>query len=208
MAQATHPLLLMAQKELPLSLMEALKDDHSLTHGPDGASPLTHGDHSLTHGPDGASPLTHGPGEASPPLTHNHDQASTRSTSYQFIKLNREENPTPGLSTTLASSISKVLGGTLREFDQLRHALKDAKKSKNKRANIKDQVSRYNNLTATLSLKVLARKTNLDKRLKELEHEHFKKHQRLPGRHNSLYTELLSQRNHAKAILRNLNIGL
>ena len=114
--------------------------------------------------------------------------------------MNTEENPTLGLHTTLASSICKVLGDiddTVREFDELRYALKNAKNKgtkdgKNKRLNMKDDVSTYNHLKATLCSKVLAKRTSFDRRLKQLEHEHFKKHHRLPDRSNSVYAELLS----------------
>lgn len=69
-----------------------------------------------------------------------------------------------------------------------------------------EKASRYNRLTALLSSKVLAMRNSFDKDLKTLEHEHFKKHHHLPDRSNSVYAELLSRRNHAKAVLRNMNI--
>ena len=59
------------------------------------------------------------------------------------------------LKTTLAASIQKVLKGDnhiIREFDELRSTLKEAKKNKGRKNNLKEKVVRYNTLAAKLSL--------------------------------------------------------
>ena len=115
------------------------------------------------------------------------------------------------LKTTLAASIWKVLKGDdhiIREFDELRSTLKEAKKNKSRKNNLKEKVVRYNTLAAKLSLQVLARRTQLDEAVKEFEHQYFLKHGQLPKHNVSSYTELITERNHAKVALRTLNISL
>ena len=115
------------------------------------------------------------------------------------------------MKTTLAASIQKVLKGDnhiIREFDELRSTLKEAKKNKGRKNNLKEKVVRYNTLAAKLSLQVLARRTQLDEAIKEFEHQYFLKHGQLPKRDVCSYTELITERNHAKVALRTLNISL
>ena len=89
------------------------------------------------------------------------------------------------LKTTLAASIQKVLKGEdqiIREFDELQSILKEAKKDKGRKNNLTEKVVRYNTLAAKLSLQVLARRTKVDKAVKEFEHQYFLKHGQLPKR--------------------------
>ena len=86
-------------------------------------------------------------------MHHSH----TSSKSYPFIKLHVStvQSSTPGLTTTLASSIMKVLenddDGKLHEFDQLRYLLKDAKMNKTKIMNKNEKIAEYKSLAASLS---------------------------------------------------------
>ena len=96
---------------------------------------------------------------------------------------------------------------TLSEFDDLRSILKEAKKSKNRPNNLKDKVVSYNMLTAKISLQILARRTELDTAIKAFEHQYFMQHSKLLKR-EPRYMELLKERNHAKSVLRAMNVSL
>jgi hypothetical protein len=114
------------------------------------------------------------------------------------------------LKTTLAASIGRLVKGDehlLKEFDQLRSTLKEAKKTRDRPKNMKDKVERYKVLSAKISLQVLGKRTQLDDAVKKYEHHYFLKHGQLPKSDPS-YADLIKERNHAKAILRTLNISL
>lgn len=96
----------------------------------------------------------------------------------------------------------------LKEFDQLRHLLKDAKRTKRICPNLKEKITRHNQLAAQLGLKVLSRKTAIDEKIKDVEHHHFQVNGHLPNKQtNADYSKLLSEKSLAKTILRNLNLG-
>lgn len=120
-----------------------------------------------------------------------------------------EQHNVDGLKTTLAASITNIIDSdaTLREFDEFRFILKEAKKSKSRPHNLKDKVVRYNMLTAKLSLQILARRTELDTAIKAFEQQYFNKHSKLP-KYEPTCMELLKKRNNAKAALRAMNVSL
>ena len=120
--------------------------------------------------------------------------------------LTHSEDHDSELKTTLAASIRKVLKGDdhiIREFDELRSILKDAKKNKGRNNNLKEKVERYNTLAAKLSLQVLARRTKLDEAVKEFEHQYFLKHSGLPKRDVPSYTKLITQKKPCKGCATN-----
>ncbi len=121
-----------------------------------------------------------------------------------------DEHDNSDLKTTLAASISrlvKVDEKILKEFDELRSTLKEAKKTRYRPKNLKDKVERYKVLSAKISLQVLAKRTQLDDAVRKYEHQYFLKHGQLPKRDPS-YTDLIKERNLAKGVLRTLNISL
>ena len=74
---------------------------------------------------------------------------------------------------------------------------------------MKEMVSSYNTLSAKIGLQILSKKTELDERIKDIEHQHFRKYSRLPSKSiNALYSNTLSKRNQAVVILRNMKISL
>jgi hypothetical protein len=94
--------------------------------------------------------------------------------------LTHSDDHDPQLKTTWAASIRKVLKGDddiIREFDELRSILKEAKINKGRQNHLKDKVVRYNTLAAK---QLLARRTQLDDAVKESEHQLFLKHGQLP----------------------------
>ena len=108
------------------------------------------------------------------------------------------------MKTTLGASIANVLGKdvVLDEFDELRFTLKQTNKSLYK--NRKDEITRYNRLTAVIGTKLLAERTRFDKEIKTLENTNFLEHGKLPNHQDNVtYRKLLSVRNRTKAILRN-----
>ena len=86
--------------------------------------------------------------------------------------------------------------------------MKEIKNKKQKDASTKENILRYKSLAAQLGVKLLAKRTELDQKVKEFEYAYFAKHSTLPDHNNAAYNKLLSSRNHAKAALRNLNINL
>jgi hypothetical protein len=141
----------------------------------------------------------------SPALT----ESSLHHQSDHIILASNSEHNVDGLKTTLAASITNIIDcdATLREFDELRSVLKEAKKSKSKPHNLKDKVVRYKTLMAKLSLQILGRRNELDTAIKAFEHQYFAKYSKLPKREPT-YTELLKKRNYAKAALRAMNVSL
>ena len=118
-----------------------------------------------------------------------------------------EPSQTHGIKTSLRASLVKVIGydNTVHEFDELRSKLKQLKREKaNKK---KEVIQRYKHLSSLISARVLAKRTQLDAHIRDLEHRHFITHGRVPDRDES-YAHSLSVRNSAKAVLRNLNVDL
>ena len=77
---------------------------------------------------------------------------------------------------------------------------------KAKRAN-KSEMSKYKELEANLGTKVLAKKTDLDKKIQSLEMENIKKYGTLPSKSvNCTYSNLLKAKKLATTILRNIGI--
>ena len=68
-------------------------------------------------------------------------------------------------------------------------------------------MERYKELSANISLQVLAIRTQSDNAVKKFEQQYFLKHGQLP-KHDPSYNDLIKERNHAKAVLRALNISL
>ena len=68
----------------------------------------------------------------------------------------------------------------LKEFDELRSTLKEARKTRGNPNNIKDEVERYKVLSANISLQPLAKRTQLDNAVKKFEQQYFVKHGQLP----------------------------
>lgn len=121
-----------------------------------------------------------------------------------------EEEDDEGLKTSLATSIKKLLehADGVTEFDQLRFKLKKARKT-NQHRNMKDMISRYTILAATLGTKVSNCRSKLHKQIQTLEQEHFQLHDKLPSKiSNTQYSNLLRQRKLAVTILRNLNMEI
>ena len=134
---------------------------------------------------------------------------SSNQSAHIILTPNSDEDNLNGFKTTLAASITKIIecDDALREFDELRSILKEAKKSKNRPNNLKDKVVRYNMLTAKISLRILGRRTELDQAIKDFEQQYFMQHSKLPKREPT-YIELLKERNYAKAALRAMNVSL
>lgn len=134
-------------------------------------------------------------------------ESSHHQSTHIILTTNSEEHH-DSFKSTLAASIANIIecDATLREFDELRSILKEAK-SKNRPNNLRDKVVRYNTLTAKLSLQILARRTELDTAIKAFEQKYFIEHSKLPKREPA-YMELLKERNYAKAALRAMNVSL
>lgn len=69
---------------------------------------------------------------------------------------------------------------------------------------MKGKVERYKGLSAKFSLQALAKTTQLDNAVKKIEQQYFLKHANSP----SVIHLTMKGKNHAKAVLRALNISL
>ncbi len=114
------------------------------------------------------------------------------------------------LKTTLASRIFEVIGTTteLVAFDELRYQLKEAKKQKSTRHNFKQLLNKHDNYLAKLTSTILKKETVIKRQIQDFEHKFFFSHGKLPTTSSSEYTRLISSRNHARLLLRNLNVHL
>ena len=139
--------------------------------------------------------------------TSSENTPSSSNSPTQLVLTTFDEHDDSDLKTTLAASISRLVKGDenlLKEFDELRSTLKEAKKTRDRPKNMKDKVERYKVLSAKISLQVLAKRTQLDDAVKKYEHQYFLKHGQLPKSDPS-YTDLIKERN---PVLRTLNISL
>ena len=110
-----------------------------------------------------------------------------------------------GLTTSLANCIKKLLPDeNLLEFDKLRLVVKERGRTNNAEAD--HMVKEYKLLQVKIGTKVLSKKSDIDRRLQELERHHFQQYGKLPC--NSTYQELLKEKKLATAVLRNMNIYL
>ncbi len=118
-------------------------------------------------------------------------------------------NTLEALKTTLASSMSRVLGRTrdVLAFDELRYELKQAKKSKTALTNFKQLLDKHDNYLAKLTSLILKAETLTKEQIRQYENDFFFSHAKLPSTEkNSDYAQLISSRNHARTILRSLKV--
>ena len=151
--------------------------------------------------------------------THNSERDNLTTTSsdnqtnpdipYAVIDVSPEEPEGNGFKTSLATSVSKVLGNTptVKEFDQLRFDLKRQSNNLHDRGT-KHKIMQYQQTTANLGSQLLAKRSRLDRDVNALEKTFFDQHGTLPDHNNDHYKKLLSQRNCVKTIIRYLNIKL
>ena len=189
--QATHPMTHTqkgnALKDLTNTIHQSVSED----------SPVHISTSNVTTQPDSSSN-----GGAS-----SSSSASIPNLKPSHIVIEMEPSQTHGIKTSLGASLVKVIGydNTVHEFDDLRSNLKQLKREKADKK--KEVIQRYKHLSS-LSARVLAKRTQLDAHIRDLEHQHFISHGRVPDRDNESYAHSLSQRNSAKAVLRNLNVDL
>ena len=128
---------------------------------------------------------------------------------YAVIDVSPEEPEGNGFKTSLATSVSKVLGNTptVKEFDQLRFDLKHQSNNLHDRGT-KHKIMQYQQTTANLGSQLLAKRSRLDRDVNALEITFFDQHRTNPDHNNDHYKKLLSQRNRVKTITRYLNIKL
>ena len=114
-----------------------------------------------------------------------------------------EEPPHGEMKTSIGNLINCLLGldEDLVRHDDLRFKLKETKKA-GKRMHQKS-ISEYNALVAKFKPKIMLVESERAAELKQLEKQHFQQHGNLPTKtKGSQYSNLLKERNVAKAILR------
>ena len=78
--------------------------------------------------------------------TSSENTPSSSNSPTHFVLTTFDEHDDSDLKTTLAASISKLVKGDenlLKEFDELRSTLKEAKKTTDRPKSMKDKVERY-----------------------------------------------------------------
>ena len=88
------------------------------------------------------------------------------------IVIEMEPSQTHGIKTSLGALLVKVIGydNTVHEFDELRSKLKQLKREKADK--IKEVIQCYKHLSSLISARVLAKRTQLDAHIRDLEHQH------------------------------------
>ena len=136
-------------------------------------------------------PVSKAPQPSSPSIEANPSSSSLSVPNLKssHIVIEVELPPTQGLKTSLGASMVKVIGhdSTIQEFDELCSKLKELKRSKTQKK--REAVKRYKHLSSLLSARVLAKRTQLDGQIRDLEHQHFITHGKVPDHDNDAYTQ-------------------
>ena len=195
------------------------QDSTSATGDPSSLPTLSVADQDSTSATGDPSPLltlsvadqdsTSATGDPSPlPILPVADQDTTGSDSplvLSYLHFALEEHD-GGLKTSLGNSMEKLLrfDTDLADFDELRFTIKESRKRK-KRGNMTEQIAKYQILAARLGAEIKSKQSELNKKLKHIEHQHLQAFNKLPTKAtNKHYPRVLKLRNIATTILRNL----
>ncbi len=103
--------------------------------------------------------------------------------------------------------MKRLLGSDkeITKFDALRYKLKKAKKAGPNPQLSTTYIKLYKELAVKLGDRVRFTQSRLNQELKEMEHKHYAEHGTLPPKvTGSLYSSIISKRNLATTILRNI----